>query len=119
MVIEFFFSKFLGRTLPINQDRGKIFLSFMHPGCIKNTVKTTWQNYYLKITFYFYIFQDVIPLMVKLNFQLSFRNHSNLPIWCSRLFYYYCQCWKHIYFCGNRDIFFSRFFNEYTNNIFM
>jgi len=24
----------------------------------------------------------------------SFRNQSNMPIWCSRNIYYYFQCWK-------------------------
>jgi len=35
----------------------------------------------------------------------SFRNHSNMLIWCSRNIYYYCyQCWKQ-YFCGNHIYF--------------
>ncbi len=46
----------------------------------------------------------------------SFRNHSNMLIWCSINIYYYYQCWKwlcRLIFCGNHNkVLFIRFFSE-------
>jgi len=47
-----------------------------------------------------------IPMMAKLKHhysslqcQWSFRNHSNMPIFCSRKISYYHQCWKQMCSC--------------------
>ncbi len=80
-------------------------VSYAHQGCIyliKNTIETLilWILLPFKITDFYFISCDIkliFSIFSVFSVTWSFRNHSNMPICCSRNIYgYYHRWWKQL-----------------------